>query len=123
LSLLQTASADKVDMNIRFAAVVIALSFVADAQEAQYRSSVAAVVAANVADAGTSWGAREANPLLGRTFDGRAAAVKAGVTGAMLMFERTAIRRGYATRRKCTWINWAISGGLGLVAYRNSRLR
>lgn len=110
-------------MSIRRITVAIAFSLVAHAQDAPYRASVAAVVAANVADATTSWGAREANPLLGQTFDARAAAIKTGITGAMLLAERSAVRKGRLTKRKCTWINWAISGGLGVVAYRNSRVR
>jgi len=107
----------------RVAVLVLMFAVGSNAQDASYRASVAAVVAANTVDAATSWGAREANPMLGRTFDGRSVAIKAGLTSGMLFAEREAVRRGYLTKRKCAWINWAISGGLGFVAYRNSRMR
>ncbi len=52
-----------------------------------YRASVAAVAGCAAADAWSSYGRVELNPVLagrGQRFDGRSVAIKAGITGAWL---------------------------------------
>ncbi len=88
-----------------------------------YRWSVAAVVSASAADAATSWGLREGNPVLGTRFDGRAVSIKAGMLTGSLLMQRWAMTRHPAMRRVFTWINFGEAGVLGGIAAHNARLR
>lgn len=94
----------------------------AQSRDASYRASWGALVAGNAADTITSWGKREANPLAGDRFGGRAIPVKAAGLGAAYLIERTVTRRHPETTRLLRWVNFAAAGALGFVAYRNSRI-
>ena len=79
---------------MRFATLLLLLTDVGGAQEMQrmttweraWVASSAAFVGAQVADVATSYGnvGRETNPLFGDTFTAKDAAVKLGVTGAII---------------------------------------
>lgn len=84
-----------------------------------YRISLIAVGAANAADTFSSWGQAEANPVLGRTFNGQSALIKAGLVGASFAVERLALRHNPSRYGKFAWLNLAIAGGLGAVAVHN----
>ena len=77
-----------------------------------YRWSVAAVTACAAADAGSSWGRVELNPVLagqGQRFDGRSVALKAGITGAILGVGWLVQRRKPESRRAVTVGNFVTS--------------
>ncbi len=84
-----------------------------------YRISLVAVGAANAADTFSSWGQSEANPLLGHTFNGQSALIKAGLVGVSFAVERLALRHNPGRYGKFAWLNFAIAGGLGTVAVHN----
>jgi hypothetical protein len=97
-----------------------------DKDKMLYVSSVAALLAATAADAGTSWGRIELNPVLARDgarFGWQAMAIKSACTGASLLVQRFVLRRNPAARRKLAWTNFVMAGTLGAVAARNSTLR
>lgn len=86
-----------------------------------YRVSQAALAAAHVADARTSMGLHEANPVLGRgPFGTRQVLVKAGIAGAGLAVGELLARRNPGA---VAVGNFAAAGVIGTVAYRNSTLR
>ena len=87
-----------------------------------YRWSVVALLAANAADAGTSWGRQELNPMLARsggTFGWQSAAIKSGLTGGLLLFQHVARRRHPELDRSMAYTNFAAAGALAGVAARN----
>ena len=64
---------------------------------ALWRASVAALAAANIMDAQSSWGKRELNPALagnGGAFGARGALLKAGITGGLVTLEFLVLRHG-----------------------------
>jgi len=85
--------------------------------------SVGALVAANVADAATSWGLRESNPLLGSRFDGKSVAIKGGLVGGSLVLQALLIKRHPRIAKKLAIINFGVSAGLAGVAWHNTTLR
>lgn len=92
-------------------ALSVALCCMAQAQTA-YRMSVAAVGACAAADASSSWGRVELNPVLagsGQRFDGRSVALKAGITGAILGVGWLVQRHRPEARRAVTVGNWVTS--------------
>lgn len=88
-----------------------------------WTASVVAVASASAADAATSWGLHEVNPIL-RGSDGRFGAksveIKAGLMAGMIVLE-------YLTRRQhrkaWTRLNLAAAGMFGVTAYRNESVR
>ncbi len=84
-----------------------------------YNTSVAALIAANSVDAASSWGQREANPLLGERFGGRSAAIKFGGTAGALAAQYFVLRRHPGARRRAALVNFAVSGALSAVAIHN----
>lgn len=89
---------------------------------AMYRWSVGALIGANIADAASSWGKREGNPAL-RNGDGRfgwnGVAIKAGITGSVLLTQRYILRKHPSQYKGNAWINYSFSGLLTGVAIRN----
>lgn len=90
-----------------------------------YRVSVATVAACAAADASSSWGKQEANPMISwarpdRQFGWEMAVVKAGITGAALLFQRFALRRHWIKPRAAGISNFAFAVPLCGVAIRNS---
>lgn len=90
--------------------------------------SVATVVAANAADAATSLGRAESNPILRNAHGGlnvqRAAMIKASGTGGMLLLQYILLKRMRGSRlaKPAAVINFAAAAAVGAVAYRNSTL-
>ncbi len=91
-----------------------------------YRWSVATVLAANVADATSSWQNREANPLVaGPTaqFGMTSVAIKSGFVGVSLLMQHFVLRHNPGAAKRLAWMNFATSGVLGGVALHNASLR
>jgi hypothetical protein len=93
-----------------------------------WSASVASVVAANVADAATSLGRYEGNPLLrnaqGRLSPGRVVLIKASGTGGLLLLQCILRRRMPHQRleKPAAIINFTAAAAVGAVAYRNSTI-
>ena len=104
----------------------IALPLAAQERWSQpYRWSVAAVIAANAADAATSYRrGYEANPLV-RSADGqfgkRGLAIKAGATAGSLTAQYLVLRKHPNQRKLATLVNLSTSAGLAILAARNAR--
>ena len=87
-----------------------------------WRWSLAAMSAASSADAATSWGWREKNPLYGQHFEARGLAIKAGATGGFEAFELWMRRRHPKATSFLTITNFAATGVWGFAAIHNARL-
>jgi hypothetical protein len=89
-----------------------------------YRWSLVTLLAANGADAVTSWQRPEVNPILGSSgrFDGTSVAIKAGMVGATLLVQHVILRHRPDLQRKMAWFNFTASGVLGAAAFYNSAL-
>jgi hypothetical protein len=89
-----------------------------------FTASVAAVSAAAVADAGTSWGKAEMNPVLGQSRFGLSqTGIKVGLVSAAIAGQLFLLRHhnqhaamGFAT------VNFASAAVLGAIAYHNSTI-
>jgi hypothetical protein len=117
-------------------AVCLALTTAAQPSSAQERKiwkklwavSVAAVAAANIADAGYSAGRGESNPLLRNAHGGlsaqRAVLIKSAGTGGMILLQCILRKRMPEERldKPAAIINFAAAGAVGAVAYRNSKI-
>jgi hypothetical protein len=92
-----------------------------------WKVSVVAVLAAQTADSASSWGAIELNPILapqrGQRFDGRAAGIKFGITGALLFTEYVLLRRNPNRSKAFTKLNWGLAGVTSAIAARNLAVR
>lgn len=91
-----------------------------------YRWSVAAVAAANAADAVSSWKAQEANPLVagtGTRFGIESLAIKSGFVATSLLIQHIALRHRPDWYKRMAWMNVVTAGALGQVARHNSSLR
>ena len=89
-----------------------------------FKYSLVALTAASVADAATSYGGRETNPLLGRgAFGPRQLAIKGGITAALVGAEVGIVRRHPAMRKPLAFGNWIAAGAIGAIAYRNGGIR
>lgn len=94
--------------------------------------SIPVFIAANVLDAGSSWGKPEANRVLqgsGGRFDGKSAALKFGIAGSMIVGEYSLIRmlkRDPASKDAAltasAWSNFVGAGVLSGTAIHNYRL-
>lgn len=87
-------------------------------------TSYAAMVGANVADAVTSHGKYEANPILrgadGRYDSTRGTLLKAAVIGGLIGTQYLITRKRPEWKRTLAWANFAIAGGLSAVAVHNA---
>lgn len=91
-----------------------------------WKISAAVLGAAMAADAASSWGRREANPLVagaGGRFGWQGAAIKGGVLGGVLATQWILSRRTPQARSAFVWTNFATAGGLSGVAIRNWRTK
>lgn len=90
--------------------------------------SIAAVTAANIADAGYSAGRAESNPLLRNAHGGfsarRAVLLKSAGTGGMLLLQCLLRKRmpEEGVEKPAAIVNFAAAGALGAIAYRNSTI-
>jgi hypothetical protein len=86
-----------------------------------FAASIAAVTAAAVADAGTSWGKAESNPVLGQSrFGASQAGIKIGLVSAALAGQYLVMRHHSRAAGTFAAINFASAGVLGAVAAHNS---
>lgn len=87
-----------------------------------WRYSVAALTAASVADAHSSWGHAERNPILagadGR-FGARGVAIKCGLVAAVVGVQYIALRRWPRLGRRLAVINFSAAGATAGAAARN----
>ncbi len=93
---------------------------------ALYHWSAAALIAANGADAFSSWRQIEANPVIGAQgarFGYSSLVIKSGFAGGSLLIEHVVLRHRPDLYRKMAWLNFASAGGLGAVAFYNTGLR
>lgn len=74
-------------------------------------------------DLASSRGLQEQNPLLGRgDFGGRQAAIGAGMTAGVLVFERWAVKRWPKAQKVFTIVNFGVSAGHVGAGVRNGRI-
>lgn len=90
-----------------------------------WKLSVAVLVAANAADAVSSHGMIESNPILGRGVysDARGALLKAGIVGSVILAEHLVIRRHSSAAKPLVIVNLAVAGATGAAAVHNWRLK
>jgi hypothetical protein len=91
-----------------------------------YRWSIAAALAANVADVASSWSQQEANPVVaggGSQFGVTSVAIKSGFVATSLVIQHIALRHRPDLYKKLAWLNFGTAGVLGGVAKYNSGLR
>ncbi|MGP8243463.1 MAG: hypothetical protein ACLQVN_02970 [Bryobacteraceae bacterium] len=89
-----------------------------------WKVSLTALAAANIVDAASSWNKRELNPALAQssgTFGWQSAALKMGITGAVVGVEWLAMRRGAhpGLYRALSVINFSGAAAIGSVAGHN----
>jgi hypothetical protein len=88
-----------------------------------WKASVVALAAASAVDAHSSWGKREANPILANAdgrFGGRAIAIKAAITGAALGMQWMLVKRGGPRATRVAAIgNTVMAGYYAHVAIHN----
>lgn len=94
------------------------------AGRALWMASVAALVAANVADARSSWRKDEGNRVLAGTggrFGARGAALKGGINALWIGSQVMALRKS-REHRTIAIVNFAAASIFGVLAYRNSSI-
>ena len=85
-----------------------------------WKWSLAALAGAHAADALTSSGRYELNPLLGRgPFGARAVGIKAGISTGGIAIQYFILKHHPAAARKAAFINFAMAGLTGGTATRN----
>ena len=86
-----------------------------------YHASLAAVVAGSACDAASSWGKGELNPVLAAngTFGARSLALKAGISGAVLIPQALVRRHAAGAAKPLAVLNFAAAGVFGTVAAHN----
>ena len=88
---------------------------------ALWMASVAALAAANIADAHSSWSKYESNPAMaapGRTFGARGAAIKGGVNAAWVVGQIFLLRK-YHAHRALAVINLVAASAFAACAAHN----
>ena len=105
---------------------LLCMSMAAAAEERRgsrlWKWSLAVLAAANVADAATSLGHRELNPVLGGgPFGARSVGVKMGIAGGGVAIQYLILRHRPAAAPKAAVINFAMAGVTGGIAARNTR--
>jgi hypothetical protein len=91
---------------------------------AAWRWSQVLLVSADAADIASSWGKNEANPLLrsGQRFGYGSLAIKLGALGGCLAAQHLIVPRHPERTPMITSVNFAVAGGLTVVAARNVRV-
>lgn len=99
--------------------LLLALCLPAWAGDVAWKVSLVTLDGASAADAASSWGRAEMNPVLGPRFGPRGAAIKAGI------FAGTAIAQVRTPRHRKAWtvVNFIAAGAIGAVTIRNVRTR
>jgi hypothetical protein len=94
------------------------------AGRALWMASVAALAAANVADAQSSWSKDEGNRVLagaGGRFGAKGAALKGGINAVWIVGQVMALRRNPA-HRTIAIVNFTAASVFGVLAYRNRNI-
>jgi len=87
-----------------------------------WKWSVGMLAAANAADAMTSIGRHELNPVLGvGQFGPRATGLKIGISAVTIGAQYLILRRKPEAMRKAAYINFGMAGATAGVAVHNSR--
>lgn len=118
---------------MQFAIVVLVLSMLLPAASAAesgvrwravWRVSQALLAGADAADAASSWGKQEANPLVrsGQRFSYGSLAIKLGALGGGLAAQHLILRKTPGTAPLFATANLAAAGMLGIVAAHNMRI-
>jgi hypothetical protein len=85
-----------------------------------WKWSIAALAAANTADAASSFGRYELNPVLGvGRFCPRATGIKFGISSAAIGAQYLMLRRRPEAARKAAWVNFTLAGATAGIAVRN----
>ena len=99
---------------------------VKSARKGLWRASAAILGAVTVADVQSSWGRREANPLLagpnGR-FGSQGVAIKGGLVAGALVFQHFLIKRNPRAATASAIANFGVAAATGAVVVRNHNLR
>lgn len=89
-----------------------------------WKASVLALTTASALDIGSSWGAYETNPILGRgTFGYRQMGIKAGIVSTSILTEWLWLRKHPESQKVFVNVNVAASGLVVGVAIHNWRIR
>ena len=91
-----------------------------------YRWSMVSLLAANAADAASSWRGQEVNPVVAgptANFGVTSFAIKAGFVGASLLIQHVVLRHRPDLEKRMAWMNFISSGALGGVAAHNMSIR
>jgi hypothetical protein len=89
-----------------------------------YRWSIAALIAGSTADAASTWGQNEINPVLGSgRFGMGQVAVKGGIVAGALLIQGFMLKRQPQTEHIFDVGNFAMGAAFGAVAVRNWRSR
>jgi len=97
-------------------------AFAQDGRRGFWRASVVTLLAATTADAHSSFGRLEANPLLrGRDgrFDLRGVAIKGGISGGAILVQYLLLRKHPRAEGAASVANFVFAGALGGVAAYN----
>ena len=90
-----------------------------------WKTSVAVLAAATIADATSSWNRPEANPFLrgqaGR-FGARGVAIKGVLIGSTVLLQHYMLKRNPNAEKATSLTNFAVAGVLGSVAVYNYKL-
>lgn len=89
------------------------------------RWSKAVLIAASTADAATSWGKQEANPLLrsaNGTYGARGVSIKLAFVGGSFVAQKLVQKRCHDCAAPLAVTNFAAAAFVGSVAARNSRI-
>jgi hypothetical protein len=87
--------------------------------------STVALLAASFADAHSSWGKRESNPVLrsnNGTFGAKGFAWKMGMVGGIIAAQQIFVHTNPAMGEAMTWTNFGLAGVKASVAARNYRI-
>jgi hypothetical protein len=91
-----------------------------------YRWSVALLALSSAADAASSWGGPEANPVLakpGSAFGAGSIAIKLGLVGSCFALEHLTLRRHPELRRRISWMNIGVAAGQAAIVGHNISVR
>lgn len=87
-----------------------------------FKWSVVANVAGTGADAASSWGGQELNPVLGPSFGGKALMLKGAVAAGVFGIEWVIVKKTHS-KKAVTLMNFAQAGLFGGAAIHNVKVR
>jgi hypothetical protein len=102
---------------------LISFPKIGTAQNLLYKISTVSVVGISLLDSHSSWGKREANPVLGTKFNGRSLAIKSGIVGGMLLLQYLHIKKVPAAQKVYTKLNFGFSAVNTGIVIRNYQIK